>query len=48
MRNAAQRARFWSVMLLLLALHFYVRPRLGDPRFAPDFVLVALLFFAIR
>jgi rod shape-determining protein MreD len=35
-------------MLLLLGLHFGVRPRLGDPRIAPDFVLVALLFLAIR
>ena len=36
----------WAVLLLLVALHFYVRPRLGDPRFAPDFVLIALLFVA--
>jgi rod shape-determining protein MreD len=36
------------VLALLLAAHFVLRPRLGDPRFAPDFLLVALLFFAIR
>lgn len=48
MRNAAVRARFWGVMLLLVLLHFAVRPRLGDPRFAPDFLLIAVLFLAIR
>ncbi len=48
MRNTPALARFWGLLLLLVALHFAVRPRLGDPRFAPDFVLVALLFFAVR
>ncbi|MGQ0703476.1 MAG: rod shape-determining protein MreD [Gemmatimonadales bacterium] len=33
---------------LLLALHFYVRPRLWDNRAAPDFLLLALMLFAIR
>ena len=47
-RNAASQARFWGVLLLLVALQFLVRPQLGDPRFAPDMVLIALLFFAIR
>jgi rod shape-determining protein MreD len=47
-RNAAYQARFWAVLLLLVLLHFALRLRLGDPRFAPDFVLVALVFFAIR
>jgi rod shape-determining protein MreD len=36
------------VLALLTAAHFVLRPRLGDPRFAPDFLLIALLFFAIR
>jgi rod shape-determining protein MreD len=40
--------RFAAVMLLLVALHALARPRLGDPRIAPDFILVALLFLAIR
>jgi rod shape-determining protein MreD len=40
--------RFAAVMLLLVALQFLARPRLGDPRIAPDFLLVALLFLAIR
>jgi len=35
-------------MLLLVLLHFLVRPRLGDPRFAPDFLLIAVLFLAIQ
>jgi rod shape-determining protein MreD len=35
-------------MLLLVGLHFYVRPRFGDPRFTPDFILIALLFLAVR
>ena len=48
MIRATERARLWAVLLLLVALHFYVRPRLGDPRFTPDFVLIALLFLSIR
>ena len=48
MRNTPALARFWGLLLFLVALHFAVRPRLGDPRLAPDFVLVALLFFAVR
>ncbi len=40
--------RFAVVMLLLMALQFLARPRLGDTRIAPDFILVALLFLAIR
>jgi rod shape-determining protein MreD len=48
MKNAPALARFWGLLLLLVALHFALRPRLGDPRFAPDFVLIALLFFAVR
>jgi rod shape-determining protein MreD len=47
-RIAAPQVRVGLVLALLVAAHFVVRPRLGDPRFAPDFVLVALLFFAIR
>ena len=43
-----RRYRFWIVLILLAAAHFAVRPLLGDPRFAPDFLLIALLFLAIR
>ena len=42
------RTRLLLVMLFLLVLHFYVRPRLFDYKFAPDFLLVALLVYAIR
>jgi rod shape-determining protein MreD len=33
--------------LLLLALHFYVRPRVWDGRGAPDFLVLGLILFAI-
>jgi len=46
--SRAAALRFAAVLLLLLGLHFAVRPSLGDPRVAPDFVLVAVLFLAIR
>jgi rod shape-determining protein MreD len=46
--QAVGRVRVAAVLALLVAAHFVVRPRLGDPRFTPDFLLVALLFFAIR
>ena len=36
------------VIALLVLAQFALRPRLGDPRYAPDFLLVALLFFAVR
>lgn len=48
MRTRAAALRFWAIILALVVAHFAVRPRLGDPRFAPDFVLIALLFLAIR
>jgi len=41
----------WPVVIvlgLLVALHFYVRPRLWPGRSAPDFLLLALLLFATR
>jgi rod shape-determining protein MreD len=36
------------VMLLLVVLQFYLRPRLWDARISPDFLLIALLLFAMR
>ena len=48
MRSAGAQARFWGVLLLLVVLHLVVRPQLGDPRLAPDLILVAVLFFAIH
>jgi rod shape-determining protein MreD len=43
-----RRYRFWVILALLVVAHFALRPRLGDPRFTPDFLLIALLFMAIR
>jgi len=37
-----------GVLLLLATLHFALRPWLGDPRWAPDFLLLALMVYAIR
>jgi len=44
----ADRLKLAAALLLLLALHFVLRPRFAPSPFAPDLVLVALLFFAIR
>lgn len=44
----ARQYRLAAVILLLVVLHFALRPWLGDPRTAPDFLLLALLVFAIR
>lgn len=39
--------RLVVVPLVLAALHFGLRPRLGDPRLTPDLLLLALLTFAM-
>lgn len=44
----ADRSRLWAVLGLLAVLHFAVRPRLGAPAVAPDFLMVALLLYSIR
>jgi rod shape-determining protein MreD len=44
----AERSRLWLVLGLLAVLHFAVRPRLGPPTVAPDFLMLALLLYAIR
>lgn len=44
----ADRGRLWTVLGLLVILHFAVRPRLGHPAVAPDFLLLALMLYAIR
>jgi len=36
------------VLLALVLMHFTLRPLLGNDRLAPDFLLLALMFFAIR
>lgn len=40
--------RFLTVIGLLVVLHFTLRPWLGNPRWAPDFLLLALMLYAIR
>ncbi len=48
MKAPGRGVRVGLVMALLVVAQFALRPRLGDPRYAPDFVLVALLLFAVR
>ena len=47
-QRQGERYRVGAVLLLLVVLHFGLRPFLGDPRWAPDFLLLALLVYAIR
>jgi len=42
------RYRYLLVLVLLVALHFSLRSRLGNERVAPDFLLLALLIYTIR
>jgi rod shape-determining protein MreD len=42
------RFQLGAVLVTLVLLHFYVRPRLLDTRVAPDFLLFALVIFAMR
>jgi rod shape-determining protein MreD len=42
------RAQMVLVLVLLLFLQFYVRPRLWNARVSPDFLLIGLLLFAMR
>ena len=42
------RVQMVLVMLLLVMLQFYLRPRLWDARISPDFLLIALMLFAMR
>ena len=46
--NRVSRVHLLLVMLLLVVLQFYVRPRLWDARISPDFLLIALMLFAMR
>lgn len=45
-RGSAWRAI--AVFAVLLVLQFYLRPRLGPPRYTPDFLAIAVLLFALR
>jgi rod shape-determining protein MreD len=44
----ANRIQLAVMLLLLVALHFYVRPRLWGPRVSPDFLFVGLMLYAMR
>jgi rod shape-determining protein MreD len=44
----ANRLQLAVVMVLLLVLHYYIRPRLWGPRASPDFLFVGLMLFAMR
>jgi rod shape-determining protein MreD len=49
--SVARSATRWQLAFaigLLLVLQFYVRPRLFDGRYAPDFALIGLVLLAIR
>jgi rod shape-determining protein MreD len=42
------RVQLLFVMIMLLVLQFYIRPRLWNARVSPDFLLIALMLFAMR
>jgi rod shape-determining protein MreD len=44
----SDRYRFLVILAGLVVLQFSLRPRLGDDRMAPDFLLLALLIYTIR
>jgi rod shape-determining protein MreD len=42
------RVQLALVLLFLIVLQFYVRPRLWNARVSPDFLLIGLMLFAMR
>lgn len=44
----ANRLQLAVVLVLLVVLNFYVRPRLWGPRVSPDFLFVGLMLYAMR
>jgi rod shape-determining protein MreD len=44
----ANRLQLAVVLLLLVVLQFYIRPRLWGPRASPDFLFVGLMLVALR
>lgn len=42
------RVQLVLVMVMLFVLQFYVRPRLWNARVSPDFLLIALMLYALR
>jgi rod shape-determining protein MreD len=48
MTSRTSRLQLAAVLVTLVLLHFYARPRLLDTRIAPDFLLFGLVIFAMR
>jgi rod shape-determining protein MreD len=46
--RAANRLQITVALGLLLFLQFYVRPRLFEGRYAPDFMMIGLVLLALR
>lgn len=46
--SRVSRVQLLLVMILLVVLQFYLRPRLWDARISPDFLLIALMLFSMR
>jgi rod shape-determining protein MreD len=46
--NRVTRVQLLFVLAMLLVLQFYIRPRLWNARVSPDFLLIALMLFAMR
>ena len=46
--NRVSRVQLLLVMILQVVIQFYLRPRLWDARISPDFLLIALMLFAMR
>ena len=46
--SRAGRLQLVAGMVLLILLHFYLRPRLWDTTVSPDFLFIALTFYAMR
>lgn len=42
------RIQLLLVLLVMLVLQFYLRPRIGNARISPDFLLIGLMLFAMR
>ena len=48
MTPRGERIRIALIVALLAVLHFTVRGSLGNPRVAPDFLLLALIMYSLR
>jgi rod shape-determining protein MreD len=48
MPTRANRVQVAVLLLALVVLQFYLRPRLWGPRVSPDFVFLGLILFALR